>query len=450
MRKVLSLFFPFCIAIGLAGGAAAQGIITTIAGNGVTQYIGDGSPATAYSLAMPYGMCIDKHQRMFIADYANLRLRILSHDTLYTMAGNGTIGYFGDGGPASAATFNYTDGVCLDTAGNLYVTDLFNDVVRVINASTGIITTVCGSGGGGYGGDGGPATAANLETPRGACLDAHGNIYIPDFGNHRIRKVTIATGLISTYAGNGFGGYSGDGGPATLAQVSYPNGVCTDAAGNLYISDGGNNTIRKVDANTGVITTVAGTSSPGYWGDGGPATSAGLWSPNNVFADKHGNLFISDFANNVVREVKPSGIIYTVAGSGIYGYSGDGGFATFAAFNGPQAVYVDDSDYLYISDGSNSAIRKVTPRTSAVEDLNGTLSFNVYPNPSDGKFSICLNGFSGTAKAVIYDIMGRIVYENNLSGSKADVALEVLPTGIYQLKIITPYGIQAKKIEINK
>ena len=218
--------------------------------------------------------------------------------------------------------------MAVDASGNLYIADTGNNRIRKVSA-TGIITTVAGNGSAGYSGDGGPATSAQLDGPEGVAVDGSGNLYIADTCNNRIRKVS-ATGIITTVAGNGSAGYSGDGGPATSAQLSLPAGVAVDGSGNLYIADSGNNRIRKVSA-TGIITTVAGNGSPGYSGDGGPATSAQLNQPAGVAVDASGNLYIADSSNNRIRKVSATGIITTVAGNGFDGYSGDGGPATSAA-----------------------------------------------------------------------------------------------------------------------
>jgi sugar lactone lactonase YvrE len=226
-----------------------------------------------------------------------------------------------------------------------------------VDASTGIITTVAGNGIPGYSGDGGPATSASLSGPSGVVVDATGNLLIADSSNYRIRRVDASTGIITTVAGNGIRGFSGDGGPATSASLS-PIGVAVDATGNLFIADTGNHRIRRVDESTGIITTVAGNGIRGFSGDGGPATSASLNYPTGVAVDGSGNLFIADAANNRIRWVDAStGIITTVAGNGMPDYSGDGGPATSASLNGPSGVVVDAAGNLFIADNDNKRIR---------------------------------------------------------------------------------------------
>lgn len=425
---ILCIVFLFLIST-----AHAQGIITTIAGNGVTHYIGDGWPATNYSLASPTGICIDKAGNIFEVDYAVPRVRRVFRDTLFTFAGTGVPSYTGDAGPATDATFRNPSGVAVDTSGNVYVLEEYNKVVRKIDRSTGIVTTVCGSGFGGFGGDGGAALSAKMEQPAGLCVDKSGNIYIADYGNQRIRKVDAATGIITTVAGNGVNGYSGDGGPATNTKLSYPKAVFADSLSNIYIADYGNNRIRRVDAVTGNISTVAGTGVAGYSGNEGPAVNAKLVEPTGLFMSKRGNLYIADFGNNVVRVVTPDGIIHTVVGSGSTGFSGDGGSALAATMQGPTGVCVDDSEYLYIADIGNSAIRKVTPVYVGVSDVKRSSTISVYPNPATDR--LFLSGIDKGAKDAVIKIInttGMVVYTGHAhSGEPVDVSN--LANGMYLL-----------------
>ncbi len=272
-----------------------------------------------------------------------------------TVAGGGTSG-LGDGGPATQAQLNVPRGVAVDGSGNLYISDCYNHRIRKVDTS-GIITTVAGNGILGYSGDGGPATEAQLCYPDGVAVDTAGNLYIADTSNDRIRKVDTS-GIITTVAGNGIEGYSGDGGPATDAQLSIPRGLAVDAQGSLYIADTSNSRIRKVDTN-GIITTVAGNGTYGSSGDGGPAIEAQCRYPNSVAVDNEGNLYITDFRVWRVRKVDTSGIITTVAGNGAQGYSGDGGPATEAKIYKPTDVAVDASGNLYIAVSPYNHVRKV-------------------------------------------------------------------------------------------
>jgi autotransporter-associated beta strand protein len=339
------------------GGKAGTGTITTVAGNGTAGYSGDGGPAGAATLEGPVGAAVDAAGDLFFADTNNHVIREVSPTGIITtVAGNGTAGYSGDGGPAIAAQLDFPFAVTADAAGDLFIADTVNNVIREVRA--GVINTVAGNGTSGYSGDGGAATAAQLFDPTGVAVDAAGDLFIADGLNNVIREVRA--GVITTVAGNGTPGYSGDDGAATAAQLADPSGVAVDAAGDLFIADYNNSVIRKVRA--GIITTVSGNGAPGYSGDGGPATAAGLNSPPAVAVDADGDLFIADFLNNVIREVSPSGIITTVAGnfSAGAGYSGDNGPATAARLNNPTGVAIDAAGDLFIVDSSNNVIREVT------------------------------------------------------------------------------------------
>jgi len=324
----------------------STGIITTVAGWGskATKFFnGDGGQATAAALNQPSSVTLDSSGNLYIADTNDYTVRKVTASTgiITTVAGkHWTRGSSGDGGPATAATLFAPSGVALDSSGNIYIADEGSERTRKVTASTGIISTVAGNGTSGYSGDGGQGTAAELNYPTGVAVDSSGNLYISDLFNNRIRKVTAATGIITTFAGNGTAGYSGDGGQATAAELNYPTGVAVDSSGNLYIGANNDFAIRKVTASTGVITTVAGNGTAGYSGDGGQATAAELSSPYGVASDSNGNIYIADANNNVRRVIASTGIITTVAGNGTGGYSGDGGQATAAELNQPWGVAI--------------------------------------------------------------------------------------------------------------
>jgi sugar lactone lactonase YvrE len=301
-----------------------------------------------------------------------------SSSFIYTVAGNSTAGYSGDGGQATFADLNSPASSVLDKSGNLYIADSNNNVVRKVAAGTGIITTIAGTGIAGFSGDGGPATTAQLNSPFGLAFDSAGNLYISDLYNSRIRKVTATSGIITTYAGNGTFGSSGDGGPATSAELSYPYGIAIDGSGNLFIADADNNSVREIVAATGNITTVVGNGSNGYSGDSGPATSASFRLPQGVAVDASGNLYIADSWNNVIRKVTArTGTISTFAGNGYNagigygGYSGDGGLATSAELSHPIGVALDGTGNLYIADFSNQVIRKVAASNGYISTVAG-------------------------------------------------------------------------------
>lgn len=339
--------------------AGAQ-VINTIAGTNTAGLIGDGGPAYMAELFFPTAVCFDKSGNLLIADGANRRIRKINFTSgiISTVAGSGCgfgcIGYSGDGGPATAAELYYPNGVVMDTAGNIFIPDYGHYRIRRVTPS-GIINTYAGNGSSsGYSTDGGPATSVNINFENVA-VDGVGNIY---FGTgYRIRKVNTA-GIISTYAGIGTVGFSGDGGPATAAQLNGNGYLAADTAGNLYIADITNYRVRKVNTD-GVISTVAGNGSPGYSGDGNAATNATM-VPDYLSVDNSGNLYITDTVHACVRMVDAFGIITTIAGSGVDGFSGDGGPATLARLYEPAGIAVDHFGNIYIADGTNNRIRKIS------------------------------------------------------------------------------------------
>jgi trimeric autotransporter adhesin len=344
---------------------ASTGIISTVAGNGNNSYSGDGGAATSAQI-VPTGVALDASGNIYIADQYNLRVRKVTASTgiITTVAGNGSFGYSGEGGAATSAQISPT-AVAVDASGNIYIADGVENIILKVSASTGIINIFAGNGTQGFNGDGIAATSAQLSSPAGLTADASGNIFILDAGNYRIRKVTVSTGIITTVAGDGSYGYSGDGGAATLAGLYNPSGVALDASGNIYISE--TQRIRKVTASTGIITTVAGNGSFGFSGDGGPAISAQM-SNYGVAIDASGNIYI--IGNYRVRKVTAStGTIATVAGHGIDGLSGAGGLATSAGFNSPRGVVLDASENIYFSLGG--LIAKVTASTGIINSIAG-------------------------------------------------------------------------------
>jgi uncharacterized protein (TIGR03437 family) len=344
--------------------------ISTIAGVQSTPgYQGNAGPATSAELHGPTGVALDAKGNLYIADQLNDVIREVTSGTINTIVGNATAGFAGDGGPATSAVISSPDSVFVDSKGNLYIADNRNYVIRMVTPA-GVISTVAGSNslGSGYGGDTGPATSAQLTSPAGITVDSSGNLYIADPANFRIRLVTAATGIISTYAGDGYQGYSNGGGVATAAHLSFPRGLALDAHGNLYFADWGNHQIRKVTP-AGVISLVAGdvNGNSGYGGDGGPAVGALLDYPAGVAVDSGGNVYIADTDNNCIRMVTPDGIIHTIAGLPIApGYSGDGGPALDALLDEPLALAVDAAGNLYVADYANNVIRLLTPNTAPV------------------------------------------------------------------------------------
>ena len=335
----------------------ATGVITTVAGTGTRGSSGDGGPATAAQLNAPRTMAVAADGAIYLTDTENHRIRRISPSgVISTIAGTGSAGYSGDGGPAVAARVNNPHGIAVDADGNVYIADAPNHRIRRVDRD-GIITTVAGTGSSGYNGDGIAATSARLYYPKGVEVGPDGSLYIGDANNHRVRRVD-ASGVITTVAGTGTSGFSGDGGPATAARLKFPRNLAFDSAGRLYIADDENFRVRRVDT-SGVITTVAGTGVAGYSGDDGPATSAQLRRVRDVAVDAAGNVYIADQENHRIRRVSPSGIITTFAGTGVTGFSGDGGQADAARVAGPRGVAVDADGRVLIGDTGNHRIRRV-------------------------------------------------------------------------------------------
>lgn len=371
INRVRLGFFPALSSLLLAvaavvsvHGADSDKIITTFAGTGSSIDSGDGGPAKSAGLAQPFALAVDANGNVYVAEYDNNVVRKITPTGIISIfAGTSVRGYSGDGGPASAARLNQPHGLAVDGSGNVYVMDTSNHCIRKVNPA-GTISTIAGiCGQNGYSGDGGPATVALLNGPIGAAFDTAGSLYVADFYNNRIRKITPA-GTISTIAGSGTPGYSGDGGPATAAHLYNPEGITLDAVGNIYFTDQSNNRIRKINS-SGLISTIAGSGATGqyngaYSGDGGPATAARLSFPIGIAVDGAGNVYVADANNNRVRMITPSGIISTIAGNGIAGSSGDSGPATAAQLDGPVGLALDASGNLYVAEQLGNRIRKIS------------------------------------------------------------------------------------------
>ena len=433
-------------------------IITTVAGKDSAGFSGDGGQATNAELNKPSGITTDVLGNLYIADYANNRIRkINSLGNITTIAGTGTAGFSGDGGQATSAKLSSPISVILDAEGNLYIADESNNRIRKVNTS-GIITTVVGNGAGAgsftccYGGDGGQATNAELNEPSDLAFDSQGNLYISDWLNNCIRKVST-NGIISTVAGNGTsnGGFSGDGGQATAAKLFEPSAITIDVLNNLYIVDEANNRVRKINSQ-GIISTIAGNGTAGYSGDGGQAAIAELNSPLVITSDTYGNLYVAD--GDRIRKIDNLGIINTIAGNGTQGFSGDGWQATSAEFYGPSGLCFDDTGNLFISDFSNNRIRKVTNVAAAgIEQFAANNEqVMVYPNPASTSLTLTLSKGEGTYSINIYDMLGKLVMQHTYSppseGQGEAIDVSDLSEGVYNICISGNETIINKRVII--
>ena len=335
-------------------------IIQTIAGTGEPGYSGDGGPATQALLREPFMCAFDQQGNLYVAEAPNHCVRRIDRDTgvITTVAGTGSVGYSGDGGPATQATFNEPYSLEIDGNGDIYIVDRLNAVVRKVDGSSGVITTVAGTGEPGYGGDDGPGSQAQLREPNDCFLDGRGGLLIADIQDQRIRRLDLASGIITTFAGNGEKVRGSDGGPAINASILGSRAVCMDSKGNTYIAEREGNGVRKVDAN-GVMSTLAGTGERGYTGDGGPALTATWGAPKAIRCDGNDNIVVVDTENHAIRRIDAStGIVTTIAG-GRLGGEGDGGNATDAGMDRPHGCCLDQYGNLYIADSNNHRVRVV-------------------------------------------------------------------------------------------
>jgi protein gp37 len=424
--------------------------LTVVAGNGTVGYTGDGGPATGAALNGPEGVFVDASGNIFIADSGNSVIREVaaSNGNISTIAGNGNAGYSGDGGPATSAQLDDPFGVFVDSAGNIFIADTDNCLIREV--SGGNIATVAGNPSAqplpcGYSGDGGLSTSAQLDVPESVFVDASDNIFIADTDNNRIRVVntgtsaiTVATiviqpGDIQTVAGDGTAGYTGDGGAATAAELNMPDGVFVDGSENIFISDTVNSVIREVTGSSGVIATVAGDGTAGYSGDGGAATSAELDNPSNIFVDSSGDIFIADTDNYVIREVVAStGYIQTNVGNNTLAYSGDGGSALNAELNTPGEVSVDGSGDLFIADTASSVIREVAAATGDIQTVAGNGTECADPTTACGDGAAAVSAQLNNPYGMFLDAAGNVFIADT-----ADNRIRVVNTGATAITIAT-------------
>lgn len=441
MKNALLIILSFVVTQGFSQ------YINTIAGNGVHSFSGDNGLAVEAGIDSPVDVVVDRWRNVYIADANNSRIRKIDTDGIITtVAGNGEIGFSGDGDLAVNAVLGRPCGITADSSGNIYFLDSDNFRIRKIDVA-GIITTVAGTGTMGYTGDGGPATQATIGSGNGIASDQAGNIYIATFHFHVIRKIDHQTGIISTIAGTGVAGNFGDGGLAVNATFNYPNWVEVDHQGNIYVSDMNNNKIRKITTD-GIIHNVAG--SPfgvlGYDGDNGPATEALLHQPQDIAVDQYGNLFISDYDR--IRRVNLEGKIITYAGNGTLGSSGDGWLATYANIGCRAGICVDQNSNLYIAESYTHRIRKVnaylaeTAENKSLED-----NISVYPNPAKDQLTVENNSDEKCIFQLV-DAQGTVIIEKDVP-DQIQVDISTISSGMYFISLRNETSNSFKPISIS-
>lgn len=423
-------------------GANAQ-IITTVVGNGNNGYNGDGGLAINAELSQPIGLSFDNSGNVIFCQHVLVRKVDKLTTIVTTIAGSDTAlnqSGGGDGGQAIQAYVLEPYAACFDKVGNFYIADYNYNEVRKVTISTGVIDTFAGCRLGGNTGDGGPAKQAKFGGGVSCiCIDtAHGFLYVSDEWNHRVRKVDLTTNIITAFAGTGTNGYSGDGSLAVNADFSRILGLAVDDSGNVFIGDWDNARIRKVDYSTGIVTTIAGNGTLGYSGDGALATNAKICKPTAICIDKCGNLYFTNEDSCVVRKIdRNTGVITTIAGNGVAGFAGDNGLAPNAELNHPTGLAIDDYGNLFISDFNNHRIRKVTfdtacGHTTEVANIS-TPTPRIYPNPAQNEITITA---SSITQIDIYNTLGVQVFKHTYSvTTRAHVSIATLPPGIYFVRV---------------
>jgi len=438
-------------------------LVTVAAGNGISNSDGDNGPAVSAGVFDPRSVVVDASGNMFIGESLGHVRKVTAAGIITLVAGTSSSGYNGDGIPATSANLSNANGLALDGAGNLFIADTNNNRIRRVDALTGIITTYAGNGTAGFLGDNGPATNARLNKPQKISFDNSGNLLIADTSNNRIRRVAAGTGIITTIAGNGTAGSSGDGQLATAAMLRSPSDMTVDSTGNLWIADTSNNRIRRVDATTGIITAyMTGLNAPsaitiagdvlmigntngfkvlrvkltggcctdvgngflGFSGEGIIATSASLRFPNSVAFDSSGNIFVADASNNRIRKIAAStGMITTVAGGSSTGQLGDGGTATAASLNSPSAIAFDNAGNLFVADQNNFRIRRI----DAISGIITTVAGNGFPG-STGDTGPATSAQINQVTGIAVDLLGNLFIAERNSHKVRKVAAGTITT----------------------
>jgi sugar lactone lactonase YvrE len=451
MQRFTKLLCSVIFAFGIPLYVSAQSIIT-VAGIGIEGYTGDGGSPLYAQLHWPTDVVIDTAGNVYIADALNNVVRKIKSGKITTIAGTGFQdgtgrgGFSGDGGQATAARLYFPTGVAVDRKGNVFIADQANNRVRKIDTG-GIINTIAGNGAAAYTGDGGLAVSAQVSAPTRVVVDTAGNIFIADAGNNCIRKIDVVTGNISTIAGTGAAGYNGDAVPANTAQLNNPNDVAVDDSGYVFIADTYNNRIRKIDL-FGAISTIAGDGVPGFAGDGGPATASVIYSPSGIVVNDSGRVYFSQLGDSRIRKIGKNDTIATIAGTGSANYNGDNIPATNAKVWYPQGLALKKNGDLYIADQGNNRIRLITFAELAVNTINDPgAGINVYPNPAEGAFTLKISsGVNEQAQVVITNIAGEIITEANIPTNRPFEIKVDRPPGIYFVNAITAHGIMNGKL----
>lgn len=355
MKHLLALPLAVFLAVSASG---AEWTIATFAGNGTAGGTGDNGPATAARVDNPFGLVRGPDGALWFCEYTGQRIRKVDADgTIHTMAGTGKKGYSGDGGSALQACFNLPHEIRFDKAGNYYIADMTNHAIRKVDAKTGVITTFAGTGKPGYSGDGGPADKAELKQPHSIQFDSSGNLYICDIGNNVIRKVDAQTGVISTFAGTGKAGVTPDGAPIAGTPLKGPRSMDFDASGNLWIVTREGNQVLKFDLKAGTIHIIAGNGKKGFTGNGGPAKEAALDGPKGIAFDKDGNAWLADTESHSIRRVNvKTGNLELIAGTGEKG-NGPDGDPLQCKMARPHGVFVDADGSVFIGDSESHRVR---------------------------------------------------------------------------------------------
>lgn len=428
-------FTAAMLAVACGNVAHAQGTITTIAGNGLSGFGGDGGPAVGAVFSSPSGVALDASGNIFVVDKYNYRVRKITASTgvISTYAGGGTGTAYGV--DATTAMFEMPYSIFINSANDVFVTDHYFDMTFRIDNATHAIYSRCGSHTQGCDGDGGTGDGARMMLPAASCEDGAGNTYIADQGCGKIRRVDGATGIVST-----------------LASLSGVNAVFFDptTTTDLYVAQMYTHQILKLNVATGVTTVVAGTGVAGNTGNVGYAINATIGTPAAIFVDNHHGLYFTDNTYSVVRKINlTTGQIYNIAGTGVAGYSGDGGVSPYAELSYPSGIWVDNAGYIYVADEGNNVIRKIKPKAPKANGaIAGANEISVYPNPTSGVFTLFTDEELENTNVTVFNVVGQQVYSTVLSGNSNNIDLGQQAPGLYTVAFKTASGMHTERVTI--